>query len=130
MKMTGQDEESNGSPSRERANLLSDGGGESGGGLVEMFVPTSPGRGLHHHDDDLNEDKHMLSDHFEMEDGDSYYSDDGSDVSLEIGGDPHAHGMAVGSATPTQVAINIFISFGEFDIVVLDVVCMCGCCIL
>ena len=27
--MTGQDEESNGSPSRERANLLSDGGGGS-----------------------------------------------------------------------------------------------------
>mmetsp|Transcript_12015 Transcript_12015/g.18428 ORF Transcript_12015/g.18428 Transcript_12015/m.18428 type:complete len:492 (+) Transcript_12015:21-1496(+) len=108
--MTDQDEERNGSPSRERANLLADGNNGSGGGLVEMFVPTSPGRGLHHHgDDDLNEDKHMLSDHFEMEDGDSYYSDDGSDVSLELGGDPH--GMAVGSATPTQVAVNIFISF-------------------
>jgi proton-coupled amino acid transporter len=103
--MTAQDEEDNGSPSRERANLLAANGGGSGRGLVEMFVPTSPGRGLHYHDDDLNEDKHMLSDHFEMEDGDSY-SDDGS---LEIGGDPH--GMAVGSATPTQVAINIFISF-------------------
>ena len=104
--MTGQDEEENGSPPRERANLLSDGGG----GQVEMFVRTSPGRGLHQHDDDddLKEDEHILSDHFEMEDGDSY-SDDGSDMSLELGGDPH--GMAAGSATPTQVAVNIFISF-------------------
>eukprot|EP00984_Skeletonema_dohrnii_P023775 scaffold12859_cov125-Skeletonema_dohrnii-CCMP3373.AAC.3 len=107
--MTDQDAEANGSPSRERANLLADGSG-SGGGLVEMFVPTSPGRGLHH-DDDLDEDKHMLSDHFELEDGDSFYSDDGSDLSLEMDGGGDPHGMAVGSATPTQVAINIFISF-------------------
>lgn len=105
--MTAQDDEDIGSPSRERANLLADGGG-SGRGLVEMFVPTSPGRGLHYHVDDLNEEKRMLYDHFEMEDGDSY-SDNDSDDSLAIGGDPH--GMAVGSATPTQVAVNIFISF-------------------
>ena len=113
--MTGQnDEEDTGSPSRERANLLlaEDGRSSGSGGMIEMFVPASPGRGLHYHDDDdLDEDKHMISDHFEMEDGDSYNSDDdASDGSLDIGGgDPH--GMAVGSATPVQVAINIFISF-------------------
>lgn len=51
-------------------------------------------------DDDLNDEAHELSDNFDFE-GDELDEDDETD----------AHGMATGTATPAQVAVNIFISF-------------------
>lgn len=80
---------------------------------MDMLVPTSPLKdvrvgGVVTDDNEL--DDHKLSDHFEMEDGTDTYSDDGSDnSSTELGAG--AHGMAHGTATPAQVAVNIFISF-------------------
>jgi hypothetical protein len=73
-------------------------------GFLKMLVPTSPHLSYTHtaleQEDDLNEDSHELSDKFEVE-NESYHEENG-------GG---AHGAAHGTATPAQVAVNIFISF-------------------
>eukprot|EP00804_Cyclotella_cryptica_P017835 CCRYP_001244-RA/>CCRYP_001244-RA protein AED:0.00 eAED:0.00 QI:301/1/1/1/0.5/0.33/3/1338/486 len=73
-------------------------------GIVKMLIPTSP-HVPHTHtvleqDDDLNDESHELSDNFEFE-SESYEEEDGDSE----------HGMARGTATPAQVAVNIFISF-------------------
>mmetsp|Transcript_19856 Transcript_19856/g.41643 ORF Transcript_19856/g.41643 Transcript_19856/m.41643 type:complete len:507 (+) Transcript_19856:198-1718(+) len=100
--------------SREMATLLKD---ESTNGFVDMLVPTSPLVTTHAPrrfagDDDLLEgESRKISDHFEMEDtahGDGGYGSDDSDDSTRGSG---AHGMAHGTATRGQVAVNIFISF-------------------
>ncbi|KAL7533621.1 hypothetical protein ACHAXR_005355 [Thalassiosira sp. AJA248-18] len=99
--------------SREMTTLLKD---DTARGFVDMLVPTSPHtrRGLVASDDDLIAETHKISDHFEMEDeddgySDEGYSDEGSEDSSGLGAG--AHGMAHGTATPAQVAVNIFISF-------------------
>ena len=95
----------------EMKTLLKD---DTARGFVDMLVPTSPtprkslvAGGA---DDDLLEETHAISDHFEMEDGDGldYSDDEGSDDSVRGAG---AHGTAHGTATAPQVAVNIFISF-------------------
>mmetsp|Transcript_30008 Transcript_30008/g.60043 ORF Transcript_30008/g.60043 Transcript_30008/m.60043 type:complete len:496 (-) Transcript_30008:186-1673(-) len=101
----------NGSPERNNADsglemttLI-----ESGKTFVNMLVPASPLAvrrtlsAVHNSDEDL----HDVSDNFEMEGG--IPSDDES-----VGSSDHGHGaheMASGTATPAQVAVNIFISF-------------------
>jgi hypothetical protein len=72
--------------------------------LVKMLIPTSP-HVEHRHaplyqDDDLDDEAREISDNFEI-DGES--DDEEEDVD--------AHGVAQGTATPAQVAVNIFISF-------------------
>ena len=78
-----------------------------------LIVPKSPHKHGRSHvalenDDDLDKDPHLTSDHFELQDGDEY-DDNGSEDSSAHGGG--THGMAHGTATPGQVAVNIFISF-------------------
>jgi hypothetical protein len=73
--------------------------------LVKMLIPTSP-HVEHRHtllqqDDDLTDETRVLSDNFEVDEDEFDEEDDGID----------AHGMAQGTATPAQVAVNIFISF-------------------
>ena len=89
---------------RELKTLLKDENGTTRGrGFVDMLVPTSPLRGVGD-DNDLMDEAQNISDHFEMEDGDTY-SDDGSDDSSGVGAG--AHGMAHGTATPAQVSSKI-----------------------
>ena len=89
---------------RELKTLLKDENGTTRGrGFVDMLVPTSPLRGVGD-DNELMDDARNISDHFEMEDGDTY-SDDGSDDSSGAGAG--AHGMAHGTATPAQVSSKI-----------------------
>lgn len=97
------------SPEMEMATLLKD--DDQARGFVDMLVPTSPTprRSLIAGDDDVMDDCHKISDHFEMEDGDGY-SDEDSDES-STGHGAGAHGMAHGTATRGQVAVNIIISF-------------------
>lgn len=71
--------------------------------LVKMLIPTSP-HVEHRHvpleqDDDLNDEAHEISDNFDFE------GDESDEDEID------AHGMATGTATPAQVAVNIFISF-------------------
>ena len=91
---------------RELRTLLKD----EAKGFVNALVPTYSPEKFAINDDNILDDDHKISDHFEMEDGDfnDEYSDDGSDDST---GGAGAHGMAHGTATPAQVAVNIFISF-------------------
>lgn len=112
--MTSRNEEADGnattarSDSRETNTLLKD---ETARGFVDMLIPTSPlpRKHLVANDDDLVEEAHTISDHFEMEDGgeDSYSDSDDGSTDLGAG----AHGMSHGTATPAQVAVNIVISF-------------------
>ena len=91
---------------RELRTLLKD----EAKGFVNALVPTYSPEKFAINDDNILDDDQKISDHFEMEDGDfnDEYSDDGSDDST---GGAGAHGMAHGTATPAQVAVNIFISF-------------------
>ena len=90
---------------RELRTLLKD----EAKGFVNALVPTYSPEKFAINDDNILDDDQKIS-HFEMEDGDfnDEYSDDGSDDST---GGAGAHGMAHGTATPAQVAVNIFISF-------------------
>ena len=92
---------------RELRTLLKD----EAKGFVNALVPTYSPEKFAINDDNILDDDQKISDHFEMEDGDfnDEYSDDGSDDSTGVGAG--AHGMAHGTATPAQVAVNIFISF-------------------
>ena len=58
-------------------------------------------------DDNLHRDLRELSDHFELEDD----NDDDDELCHNNEPQSDSHGMAVGTATPAQVAVNIFISF-------------------
>lgn len=91
---------------RELRTLLKD----EAKGFVNALVPTYSPEKFAINDDNILDDDQKISDHFEMENGDfnDEYSDDGSDDST---GGAGAHGMAHGTATPAQVAVNIFISF-------------------
>jgi len=109
--------------SREMTTLL--GNNETARGFVDMLVPTSPLASSHSPtqtsliagDDDLAEETRKISDHFEMEDGDvaddgyDYDDDDAGSDDSSTGLGAGAHGTAHGTATPAQVAVNIFISF-------------------
>ena len=91
---------------RELKTLLKDENGTTRGrGFVDMLVPTSPLRGVGD-DNDLMDEARNISDHFEMEDGDTY-SDDGSDDSSGVGAG--AHGMAHGTATLAQVSSKYYV---------------------
>ena len=95
----------NNTEKREMKTLIKD---EKAMGFVDMLVPTSPTprKSLISSDDNILDDARNISDHFEMEDVDDGYDYDGSDESTT-----DSHGMAHGTATPAQVAVNIFISF-------------------
>lgn len=87
-----------------------------GGGLVsnliQMLIPTSP-HVEHRHlpldqDDNDHDGLHELrevSDHFELDDIDN--DDDECHDQPQV----DSHGLAAGTASPAQVAVNIFISF-------------------
>lgn len=114
------DSSSGGAPHKshvEMKNLLKD-GASKGKKFVDMLVPASPLTPRQHghaalgsSDDDLHDESHKISDNFEIEGGESS-DDEGSDgSSCHDGGGAHGHGMAPGTATSAQVAVNIFISF-------------------
>ncbi|KAL7545368.1 hypothetical protein ACHAWF_011230 [Thalassiosira exigua] len=98
--------------SLEMATLLDDEPVSSSRGFVDMLVPTSPHtprKSLVADDDDLVAETHKMSDHFEMEEGEEFSDEGSNDSSTGLGAG--AHGVAHGTATPAQVAVNIFISF-------------------
>ena len=65
----------------EMATLLKEENASRARGFVDMLVPTSPHTPHIAHDGDLGEESRNISDHFEMEDGEDGYSDEGSEDS-------------------------------------------------
>lgn len=87
--------------------------GGSTQGYFDALVPASPhspksARRTLGDDNDLIAENLAISDHFEMEDGDECYDEDDGESDEPIGG---MHAGSRGTATPAQVAVNIFISF-------------------